>query len=190
MSKKIFKKLLLSFSIILACALVPSMIFCSAEKSITENLGEVEIYHKAKGEGTRHIFCMEVENAEKLDFTTQLTYYSSEKVPQFLLNMFECADKNCKERKKDCVFASSALNTTEPVSHVVQGDQLKNCNIDHFEIIMLDNFRIGDTAKFNSKLTASTTSSKSLGMGTCSAASSLIAPFGTIFAMILGFFAL
>lgn len=102
--------------------------------------------------------------------------------------MFECADKNCKNRKTECTFASSLFNTTEPVSHIVEGDQLKNCNIDHLEIIMLDNFPIGDTAKFSSEITASTNSSKPLKLstGTCSAASTLIAPVGAIVATILG----
>lgn len=175
-------------SIVLACSFIPSMVMCSAEKSITKDFGEIEIFHKSKGEGTRHIYCMKVENAEKLNFTTQLTNYLNS--PNFLLNMFECADKNCNNRKTECVFGSSLFNTTEPVSHIVEGDQLKNCNIDHFEIIMFDNFPIGEKAKFKSELTASTNSSEPLITSTCSAAASLIAPIGAIFATLLGLLAL
>ena len=190
LSKNIFKKLCLMLSIILACSFIPSMVMCCAEKSTTQNFGEIEISHDSRGEGTRHIFCMEVENEEKLNFTTQLTNYSSANLPNFLLNMFECADKNCNNRKTECVFGSSLFNTTEPVSHIVEGDQLKNCNIDHFEIIMFDNFPIGEKAKFKSELTASTNSSEPLITSTCSAAASLIAPIGAIFATLLGLLAL
>lgn len=42
MSKKLFKKLYLAFSIILACSFIPSMMMCYAQ-TIVENLGTIEV---------------------------------------------------------------------------------------------------------------------------------------------------
>lgn len=194
MSNKFFKKLCLIFAIIFTFSLMPGTMLCNAEKSVTEDLGEVSILNRRDAPvgdtSYKHTFCKNIQNADKINFTTQIINSVAQSL-KFRVHMFKCVNEKCEPPvTHNCYFSSNHFNSTGPNSFIIEGDTLSNCSIDRIELALM--YPMDETVKFKSELTASS-STKDPVIKTpdkCSAASSLVAPFAAVATAILGLLAL
>lgn len=167
MSKKLFKKLCLAFSIILACSFVPSMMMCNA--NVFVELGEIEV-NGGSNEG-----CFQTMCGEK---------YGVKLHPEF---DSETVDVIINAAKPDTRFKATIARTPKDNNPLwiagCTGKTTHTIDTDFFtdpKICIINDMPEGTSDKFNCSIDLKSDKA------TCtSAASSLIAPVGAIIATIL-----